>query len=194
MTVYDLVVLFFAVSGIALAIIAQMRISRNEEDLADWKIDSMVCLDDCEAIAKQANERLQALESPVLPDEAEDPADPVDPEYALQERLFTNAAYCQQSTRNWMHECQWWEYVSNQSIKTELEKLMKIVSEYPSSWYEKYIITNSITWAVEALKVDPGIARADQAVRDILPRLRAYAIKKGKNPPKLKAFPLPYKQ
>jgi hypothetical protein len=200
MTIYDVVTLFVATTGVVLAIISQLRISKTEQDFnndfsnTNRRINAVI--DHQEEMDRSLKARIETLESPVMPDEAETETTTskgVNPTI-LELALFHNAIHCQQSVRDWMHECDWSQYVSNPEIKRELAEVMRLISEVGNEWKGSVIRRGSAIpgWFRDLIYQDPP-KLPDEGVRTIMTRLNRIHNASNPGTPDLKPFPQAYK-
>lgn len=199
MTIYDLVSLFIATAGVSLAVIAQLRISKNEQEYQSDKsetkrrLNALADYQDSEADLWRSE--IDVLKSPCIVEkqQTETATREQDEHTRLCEALFVNAIHCQQSVRNWMHDCDWSKYVSNGAIKEQLSEVMRLIEKHKGDWKNFYTLSAyTPEWLVKAFEA-PAPKDPDQNVKAIMERLHnIYKTQVDRNAEGLKPFPTSY--
>lgn len=200
MTIYDLVSLFIATAGVSLAVIAQLRISRNEQEHESYNLETKRRLnalaDYQDTEADLWRREIEVLKSPCIVEKQQTEtttlkgAEPANLELAL----FHNSIHCQQSVRDWMHDCNWSKYVSTPEVKKEISEAMCLIEKHKEGWKEVLYERNSIIleWLHMIITKDAP-KDPDQGVKSVMERLHnIYKIRVDKNAEDLKPFPTSY--
>lgn len=129
-----------------------------------------------------------------------EPADPADEvtmtsEFRLhiEKTLVLNAIHCQQSVRDWMHECQWNIFVNSRGVKEELARIMQLIAKYPGGyWRDVYSQYEYPQWIRDIFNTDAP-KDPDAGVKAIMTRLYNWKKREGIDVQELKPFPTAYK-
>lgn len=179
------------------------RLEKALDELKTRPIDEDQQAQNIREWLKGMSERLDSIESRFEPTSKEEkrgsalvPADQAEESNMteefrshLEKSLVLYAIHCQQSVRDWMHECQWNLLVDSRSVKEELARIMQLMAKYPRGyWRDIYSQYEYPQWIRDIFKTDPP-NYPDSGVRTILARLHNQKKRDGIDVQELKPFP-----